>query len=529
MCGLVGAYNPNKIDVNFKNIIKDMADEIIHRGPNSDGYFIDKNLAFGFRRLSMVDLSDSGSQPFYTKDKSKVMVFNGEIYNYKEIKEELLQDGYEFISKTDSEVLLYGFDKWGEKILDKIRGMFAFAVWDMKKEELFIARDFFGIKPMYYTNNTKDGSFLFGSEIKSFLKNPNFIKEFNESMLQLYFEDKKDMTNETFFKGVYKLNPGHFLKVENNKIEIKKYWELEKQSSEKSKEEYIENIKNSLRESINLHKETDVKLGGFLNKSSDLYVSKFSNPEDIFSTKSVDDSSNKEFLEKINCKYHKVEITPEDSFNNLSEIEYLLDEPSPSFSSLELYFLSKEARKHVTAIITGDGAEELFTNNDIKTTEEIDYSSIKINEILKIKLEKKYSKDIKKTIISEEKLLIADKMSSANSLEMRSPFIDRKVVEEIYNLPEEVKGKDLEKVLKTILEDESISEFKNKENPILEWLKEEKYYSIIKAELHLNEMEKYLDTEKIAELLKEEKEVNYSLIWKIYVLILWYKEYFVKR
>lgn len=170
MCGFVGVLNPNKIDENYKEIVKKMADEIIHRGPNSDGYFFDDSAAFGFRRLSMVDLSSCGDQPFYTEDKTKVMVFNGEIYNYKEIRAELIEDGYEFISNTDSEVLLKGYDKWGEKVLNKLRGMFAFAVWDMENQELFLARDFFGIKPLYYTMNTKDGSVLFGSEIKSFLK-----------------------------------------------------------------------------------------------------------------------------------------------------------------------------------------------------------------------------------------------------------------------------------------------------------------------------------------------------------------------
>ena len=140
-----------------------MADEIIHRGPDSYGYYLDESVAFGFRRLSMVDLSDCGSQPFYTDDKTKVIIFNGEIYNFREIREELKVLGYKFNSGTDTEVLLKGYDKWKEKILDKVRGMFAFAIWDNVEKELFIARDFFGIKPLYYTRNTKDGSLLFGS------------------------------------------------------------------------------------------------------------------------------------------------------------------------------------------------------------------------------------------------------------------------------------------------------------------------------------------------------------------------------
>ncbi|WP_100065807.1 asparagine synthase (glutamine-hydrolyzing) [Miniphocaeibacter massiliensis] len=536
MCGTVGIYNPNKIYGNYKKIIKDMADEIIHRGPNSDGYHIDESVAFGFRRLSMVDLSSNGSQPFYTKNKDKVMVFNGEIYNYKGIKKELLEDGYEFISKTDSEVLLYGYDKWGEKILDKVRGMFGFAVWNKEKEELFIARDFFGIKPLYYTRNTTDGSLLFGSEIKSFTKNPNFIKEFNENMLKPYLEGRQIETDETFFKGVYKLKPGHFLKMKNNNMEIKKYWNVEVRSSKKSKEEYIENIKNTIQESIDLHKETDTELGAFLTKTSDLYVSNSSSPVDTFGFAVEENKQNiqEEFSKEINAKYHEVKITPEDCFKNIERIQYLLDDPNPSFLCMEIYFLSQEARKYVTAIMTGDGAEELFIKKeDVITKEEIEYNNKKVSKILNKELAE-YIEEINvanniQSRISQEKLLVADKMSSAQSMEMRSPFIDRKVVEEIYNVPKDFSEKELEEVLKKLLEEVAINKIIKIENPINNWLKEEKYFNIVKEELNLNVAKDYLDSEKIEELLEDKKDFKYNLIWRIYTFLLWYKEYFVNR
>ena len=214
MCGIVGFSDKSK---NKEKIIKDMADRIIHRGPDSDGYYVDSTVALGFRRLSIIDLN-TGSQPIYNEKKDKVIIFNGEIYNYQEIKKDLMKKGYKFKTKTDTEVILHGYEEYKEDILMKLRGMFAFAIYDIKTGELFGARDFYGIKPMYYYFD-KD-NFMFGSEIKSFLAHPGFKKELNIDMLDYYLTFQYSVYPETFFKNVYKLLPGHYFKYKDGKLDM---------------------------------------------------------------------------------------------------------------------------------------------------------------------------------------------------------------------------------------------------------------------------------------------------------------------
>jgi asparagine synthase (glutamine-hydrolysing) len=179
MCGFVGFADTN-FRIDKATTINKMMDTIIHRGPDSGGVFTDDRVAFGFRRLSIIDLRDEASQPMFNEDKSLVLIFNGEIYNYQELREDLVKKGHTFHSQTDSEVLIHGYEEYGVELLQKLRGMFAFSIWDAKNETMFLARDFFGIKPLYYTQNTEDNSFIFGSEIKAFLKNPAFKKELNK-------------------------------------------------------------------------------------------------------------------------------------------------------------------------------------------------------------------------------------------------------------------------------------------------------------------------------------------------------------
>ena len=182
MCGFVGFVGKQSKEEKRK-IIKDMADMIVHRGPDSDGYYIDDNVALGFRRLSIIDL-DNGSQPIYNEDKSMVIVFNGEIYNYKELKEELINKGHKFKTNTDTEVILHGYEEYKEKLFNKLRGMFSFVIYDIKNNNLLGVRDPFGIKPFYYYKNDKE--FMFASEIKGMLVNPNFKKEINDKSLKMY-------------------------------------------------------------------------------------------------------------------------------------------------------------------------------------------------------------------------------------------------------------------------------------------------------------------------------------------------------
>ena len=193
MCGIVGFVNKQSKKEKQK-IIKDMADRIIHRGPDSDGYYCDEDVAIGFRRLSIIDLS-GGTQPIYNEEEDKLIFFNGEVYNFLELRKDLEKDGHKFRTNTDTEIILHGYEKYGEDIVDHLRGMYCFVIWDLKERKMFGARDIFGIKPLYYAN--MNDTFIFGSEIKSFLANKNFKKELNEEALRPYLTFQFSSLNET--------------------------------------------------------------------------------------------------------------------------------------------------------------------------------------------------------------------------------------------------------------------------------------------------------------------------------------------
>ena len=205
MCGIVGFSS--RID-NAEAVLEQMMDRIRHRGPDAGGKYLNDEIALGHRRLSIIDITEQGDQPIFNEDRSMVLVFNGEIYNYQEIRKELLAAGHTFQTETDSEVLIHGYEEYGTELLNKLRGMFSFVIWDDNKKELFGARDFFGIKPMYYAQ--MGGSFLFGSEIKSFLPHPDFKKELNTEALEQYLTFQYSPTEDTFFKGVKKLPAAHY-------------------------------------------------------------------------------------------------------------------------------------------------------------------------------------------------------------------------------------------------------------------------------------------------------------------------------
>ncbi len=200
MCGITGYINTEKKPV--KKVLKAMTDKIAHRGPDGEGHYIDDHAALGHRRLAIIDLS-TGSQPIYNEEKNIVVVCNGEIYNYQELTEELKEKGHKFVTTTDSEVLVHGYEEWGHDLVYKLRGMFAFAIWDKEKKELFSARDRWGIKPYYYYQN--NDVFMFASEIKAFLEHPDFKKAFNDKILSSYLCFNSVPTEETFFKGVKRL------------------------------------------------------------------------------------------------------------------------------------------------------------------------------------------------------------------------------------------------------------------------------------------------------------------------------------
>ena len=357
MCGFVGYINKEK---NKQDNIKKMADLIAHRGPDSDGYYCDKDIALGFRRLSIIDLN-GGSQPIYNQDKSKVIVFNGEIYNYQELRKELEEKGYNFQTKTDTEVILHGYEEYKENILDKLRGMFAFVIYDINEKEMFAARDFYGIKPFYYTK--MGNTFIFGSEIKSFLIHPHFRKELNPKMLEYYLTFQYSAGEETFFKNVYKLMPGHYLKYKNGKVTIKKYYEIKFTRDESlNYDEWKSGIKERLQDSIRAHKISDVEVGSFLSSGVDSsYIAASSDVDKTFTvgfdSKRYSEISYAEDLsEKINTQNINKVISKEEYFKNLPNILYYMDEPLADPSAIALYFVTKIASENVKVSLSGEGA-----------------------------------------------------------------------------------------------------------------------------------------------------------------------------
>ncbi|MBS4040661.1 MAG: asparagine synthase (glutamine-hydrolyzing), partial [Flavobacteriales bacterium] len=283
MCGFVGFAHASP-EIDRVKTINDMMKAILHRGPDSGDFFNDDKVTLGFRRLSIIDLSDEASQPMYNEDKSCVLVFNGEIYNFQELREELIKKGHVFKCDSDSEVLIHGYEEYGEGLLPKLRGMFAFAIWDSKKETMLIARDYFGIKPLYYTQNTTDNSLIFGSEIKAFLKHASFKKELNKDALKPYLTFQYSVLDETFFKGVYKLKPAHYMIYKRGQMEIKPYWKLDYNEKENTLKHYIEEIKATLQESVDYHRISDVKVGSFLSGGIDSsYITALLKPNKTFS------------------------------------------------------------------------------------------------------------------------------------------------------------------------------------------------------------------------------------------------------
>lgn len=367
MCGFTGFVGA--LD-NREEVLVNMMNTIIHRGPDSEGKYIDDDAALGFRRLSIIDLSSVGNQPLYNEDKSMVLVFNGEIYNYQELREELIDAGHSFTSNTDSETLIHGFEQWGEKLVDRLRGMYAFAIWDINKKKLFAARDIFGIKPLYYAQ--MNGTFLFGSEIKSFMEHPGFDKVFNEDALGNYLSFQFVPGNETFFKGVFCLQPGHYFFYEKEELKITRYFEPHFTGNcKKSFKEVVDDIEAVMKESVKMHKISDVEVASYLSSGVDSSYLTYLGQVDRTFTVGFDEGKYseiqdaREFAASINMKNDAKVITPDEYWDKLSDIQYYMDEPVADPAAIALYFLSEEAAKKVKVVLSGEGSDELFGGYNI--------------------------------------------------------------------------------------------------------------------------------------------------------------------
>ena len=373
MCGIAGIITKEK---NKKEIVKKMSDRIAHRGPDGEGYYIDNYIALAHRRLSIIDLN-TGDQPIYNEDKNLVVIFNGEIYNYLELKKELKELGHQFTTKSDTEVLVHGYEAWGIDLPKHLRGMFAFAIYDKKDKSLYLARDNFGIKPLYYYHNKED--FMFASEIKAFLDVPAFNKEFNENILETYLEFSFVPTEETFFKNVYRLDAGHALLFKDNKIEKFRYYKLDFKEENKDYDEIVTQISKTMEDSVEKHLISDVEVGSFLSSGIDSsYIVSLAKPNktytvgyDISKYNEIDYA--KDLANKLNINNTSKKITKEEYIDNLEKIIYHLDEPTSDPAAISLYFVAQLASKDVKVVLSGEGADEFFGGYNYYR-EEVDYS-----------------------------------------------------------------------------------------------------------------------------------------------------------
>ena len=369
MCGFAG-YIHNYGTFDKEEVIHKMADRIKHRGPDDAHYYIDDGIALGFRRLSIIDL-EGGRQPILNEDGSLVLLFNGEIYNYQELREELIKAGHIFTTKTDSETILHGYEEYGKKILDRLRGMFAFIIWNKNTKELFGARDIFGIKPFYYYKKGKE--FMFGSEIKSFLAHPGFKKELNEEQLPLYLSYQYSPGEDTFFKGVKKLMPAHWLEWKAGQLTVQRYWQPKFDPDDsRTLEEWEDEISAAMKESVQAHKIADVEVGSFLSSGVDSsYVACSADVDKTFTVgfdngeKYNEISYAKELSELIPVKNYSKTITPEEFWGNFGKIQYHMDEPLADPSAVALYFVCNTASKYLKVVMSGEGADEIFGGYNI--------------------------------------------------------------------------------------------------------------------------------------------------------------------
>ena len=360
MCGIAGIVTKRE---DKKEIIEAMSKRIEHRGPDGEGYFFDGDVALAHRRLSIIDLS-TGNQPMFNEDDTVVTVFNGEIYNYVELRDELVKAGHKFKTKSDTEVLIHGFEEWHTDLPKYLRGMFAFAIYDKKSNELFLARDNFGIKPLYYT--VMDGTFMFASEIKAFLDTPDFKKELNEDILQAYLEFSFVPTNETFFKGVYRLDAGSSLLYKDGDIKIDKYFKLDFKDKEQTLAEAVESISEVMKDSVSRHLLSDVEVGSFLSSGIDSsYIVSLAKPAKTYTVgydidKYDEISYAKDLTEKLGINNTSKVIKMDEYMEEFPKIMYYLDEPTSDPAAISLYFVAKLARRDVKVVLSGEGADEFF-------------------------------------------------------------------------------------------------------------------------------------------------------------------------
>ncbi len=608
MCGFVG-FTDGKTPEEKQKIVHKMADRIVHRGPDSDGYFTDDTVALGFRRLSIVDLA-GGDQPIYNEDGTKVIVFNGEIYNHKELRAGLEECGHIFKTNADTEVILHGFEEYGCELFPKLRGMFAFVIYDQKTGEMVGARDYFGIKPFYYYKTEKD--FMFASEIKGMLDHPDFVKEVNRKALKMFLVFQYSVFEETFFKNVFKLKPGHYFRYQNGNFETKPYFEVEYNKQDLGYEEHRRQIKEALENSVKYHQITaDVEVGSYLSGGVDSsYVVSVARPDKTFTVGFDIDGFDEtalahEFSELCGINNDRRMISKEEFFDALPKVQYHTDEPDANLSAVPLLFLSRLASEKVKVVLSGEGSDEMFGGyNEYPETKGvkmylalpqglrrgmaavakklphfpgkntiIKYSkpfcerylghaqimdeaeanrilcddlkdNMTTTDVLRPYYEKVKDCDdvLQKMYIDmhfwlpQDILLKADKMTMANSLELRVPFLDKEVWQVASRVPTKylVRGMRTKAIFRDVADEKMPADWSGRRKlgfpvPFSKWIREETYYKRVKEVFAREEVDLFFDRAVINKLLEDHYKGtanNGRKIYNIYTFLIWYNVYF---
>ncbi len=607
MCGICG-FTGEIVDRDA--VIRNMTEVITHRGPDSDGYFSDDYISMGFRRLSIIDL-EAGHQPIYNEDKTLVLTFNGEIYNYKQLRRELIEAGHKFSTEADSEVLVHGFEQWGEDLLPRLRGMFGFAIYNTKDRSLFVARDFFGIKPMHYA--VVGNNLIYGSEIKSILEHPKYEKRFNTHALDTYLSYQYAVPPETFFEGIYCLMPGHYMTFKKGDVQTVRYFEPRFRPDENmTEEDAVDKIEAVFENSVNAHKIADVEVGCFLSSGVDSsYVSTYFADQKTFTVgfdfgEHYNEISWAQNLSKlIGVEHHTHLISSEEFWDAVPTVQYHMDQPLADPSCIALYFVSRLASEYVKVVLSGEGADELFGGytcyNDprvFKVYQTLVPYCVRraicklAKKLPDIKgrdylirathpLEKRYignafmyDYDEKRELLRDPSiatrpqrltrrifnrtrhqddvtrmqtldinmwmvgdiLLKADRMSMANSLELRVPFLDKEVFKVASTLPTRLrcnKHNTKYAMRKAALRHLPV-ETAEKEKlgfpvPTRVWLRDEHYYNVVKEAFDSETAHKFFNSDILIAWLDEHfsgKEDNSRKIWTVYVFLVWYNIYF---
>ena len=612
MCGFVGFTGHVEND---ERVLKAMMDRIVHRGPDMGGTHIKDGVALGFRRLSILDLTEAGAQPMGNEDGSVFVVFNGEIYNFQELRAELEAAGHTFHCDADTEVLVHGYEEWGEGLVDRLRGMYGFVVHDMRSGKLFGARDIFGIKPFYYYQ-TADGDLLFGSEIKSFLEHPGFEKAVNKKALRPYLTMQFPATDETFFAGVYKLPAAHCFTfdIAAARMDVRRYWDADfSDDDSKTFDEYVEECDRVVHESVAAHRIADVKVGSFLSGGVDSsYIAACLMPDKTFSVgfdyKDFNETNYaKELSDKLGIENYRKMVTADEFFEVLPQIQYHMDEPQSNLSSVPLWFLAQLAAEQVTVVLSGEGADELFAGyayyEDVPslarfkrvvprgirralgsfvadkpyfkgrnfllkaaempekwfTGQAFVYRPDEIDDIVRPEyaggpdafelcapvydrvqdfcdLSKRQYLDMNMWLPGDI-LLKADKMCMAHSLELRVPFLDKKVMEFAQHIPARFRVNEngnkqvVRHAANRVLPDEwATRPKKGFPVPLKFWLREQKYYDYVKEYFTAPWAEEFFDTSKLMQMLDDHFEgraLNQRKIYTALTFLIWYKRYFI--